>query len=171
MPLGFHEDILLRAMTRLRVHREDLVYVVTCSPLVGGVKLKKHLELTANLVKHLVETRFPPYTIRDVLPEVFKYIDPIDFTYTIGLLHGVGKASMYYLEHYVESLKRPKGEFGEKISFPYHECALALMMLHAIDMHATELDEASLAGMDLCARIISRHHSAMPDRHTTRIRP
>ena len=38
MPLGFHEDILLRAMTRLRVHREDLVYVVTCSPLVGAVK-------------------------------------------------------------------------------------------------------------------------------------
>jgi CRISPR/Cas system-associated endonuclease Cas3-HD len=133
--------------------------------LVGGVKLEKHLELTAILVKHLVETRFPPYTIRDVLPEVFKYIDPIDFAYTIGLLHDVGKASMYYLEHYVESLKRSKGEIGEKISFPYHEFALALIMLHAIDMHATELDEASLVGMDLSARIISRHHSAMPDRH------
>jgi len=38
MPLGFHEDILLRSMTHLRVHRDDVVYVVTCSPLVGAVK-------------------------------------------------------------------------------------------------------------------------------------
>jgi len=38
MPLGFHEDILLRAMTNLRVHRGDLVYVITCSPIVGAVK-------------------------------------------------------------------------------------------------------------------------------------
>jgi len=133
--------------------------------LVGDVELKNHLELTASLVRRLVETRFPLCTIRNILPEVFKRVDPVDFAYTIGLLHDIGKASTYYLENYIKSLKRPKGEFIEKISFPYHEFALALMMLHTIDVHATELDEASLAGMDLCARIISRHHSAMPDRH------
>jgi len=38
MPLGFHEDILLRAMLNLRVHGGDSVYVVTCGPLVGAVK-------------------------------------------------------------------------------------------------------------------------------------
>jgi len=38
MPLGFHEDILLRSMTRLRVQRGDVVYVITCSPLIGAVK-------------------------------------------------------------------------------------------------------------------------------------
>jgi len=38
MPIGFHEDILLRSMMRLRVHRDDLVYVITCSPVAGAVK-------------------------------------------------------------------------------------------------------------------------------------
>jgi CRISPR locus-related DNA-binding protein len=38
MPLGFHEDILLRAMLNLRVRGGDFVYVVTCGPLVGAVK-------------------------------------------------------------------------------------------------------------------------------------
>jgi hypothetical protein len=38
MPLGFHEDILLRAMLNLCVRGGDSVYVVTCGPLVGAVK-------------------------------------------------------------------------------------------------------------------------------------
>jgi len=38
MPIGFHEDILLRAMMRLRVGQGDIVYVITCSPIIGAVK-------------------------------------------------------------------------------------------------------------------------------------
>ncbi len=38
MPLGFHEDILLRALNSMRARGGDVVYVLTCGPLVGAVK-------------------------------------------------------------------------------------------------------------------------------------
>ncbi|MGB9808483.1 MAG: CRISPR-associated CARF protein Csa3 [Caldanaerobacter sp.] len=38
MPIGFHEDIILRAMNHLHVKEEDTVYTVTCGPLTGAVK-------------------------------------------------------------------------------------------------------------------------------------
>lgn len=37
-PLGFHEDILLRSLIAFRVNRSDVVYAVTCKPVVGAVK-------------------------------------------------------------------------------------------------------------------------------------
>lgn len=37
-PLGFHEDIVLRFLTAHGAGRGDLVYVVTCGPVVGAVK-------------------------------------------------------------------------------------------------------------------------------------
>jgi CRISPR locus-related DNA-binding protein len=37
-PLGFHEDILLRSLTRLGARSGDLVLVVTCLPMVSAVK-------------------------------------------------------------------------------------------------------------------------------------
>jgi CRISPR locus-related DNA-binding protein len=38
MPLGFHEDILLRALNSMGARGGDVVYVLTCGPLVGAVK-------------------------------------------------------------------------------------------------------------------------------------
>ncbi len=37
-PLGFHEDILIRALIQLRASRLDRLLVVSCKPLVGGVR-------------------------------------------------------------------------------------------------------------------------------------
>ena len=134
--------------------------------LASSVELEKHSKLTASIMKRLVETRFSPSVIRNILPEVFRRVDPVDFAYTIGLLHDVGKASTYYLERYVSTLlEGPREELVEKLSFPYHEVVLALIMLHATEARGAELDETSLAAIDLGAKVVSRHHSAMPDRH------
>jgi len=38
LPLGFHEDFLLRVLHEHRVSSGDVVYVLTCSPLAGGVR-------------------------------------------------------------------------------------------------------------------------------------
>jgi CRISPR/Cas system-associated endonuclease Cas3-HD len=116
-------------------------------------------------MRRLVETRFSPSVIRNILPEVFRRVDPVDFAYTIGLLHDVGKASTYYLERYKALLEGSREELVEKLSFPYHEVVLALIVLHAAEARGAELDETSLAAIDLGAKAISRHHSAMPDRH------
>lgn len=37
-PLGFHEDFLLRALVKYRVQVGDVVLIITCEPVVGGVK-------------------------------------------------------------------------------------------------------------------------------------
>lgn len=37
-PLGFHEDILVRALIQLRASRLDRFLVVSCKPLTGGVR-------------------------------------------------------------------------------------------------------------------------------------
>ncbi|MEM4717796.1 MAG: CRISPR-associated CARF protein Csa3 [Desulfurococcaceae archaeon] len=37
-PLGFHEDFLLRSLVEFKAVNRDIVYTVTCSPLIGGVK-------------------------------------------------------------------------------------------------------------------------------------
>ncbi|MFZ8783040.1 MAG: hypothetical protein ACO2OR_03540 [Desulfurococcaceae archaeon] len=134
--------------------------------LVSSVELEKHSRLTASTMRRLVEARFSPSVIRNILPEVFGRVDPVDFAYMIGLLHDVGKASTYYLERYVSTLlEGSRGGLNGKLSFPYHEVVLALIMLHAAEARGAELDEVSLAAMDLGAKVISRHHSAMPDRH------
>jgi CRISPR-associated endonuclease Cas3-HD len=134
--------------------------------LVVNVKLEEHSKLTASIMKRLVETRFSPSVIRNILPEVFRRVDPVDFAYTIGLLHDIGKASTYYLERYVSTLlERSREELDKKLSFPYHEVVLALIMLHATEARGAELNETSLAAIDLGAKVVSRHHSAMPDRH------
>ena len=36
--LGFHEDVLLRFLSRFAARRDDVLLVVTCSPVAGSVK-------------------------------------------------------------------------------------------------------------------------------------
>lgn len=37
-PLGYHEDFVLRSLVEFRAGTGDVVYVVTCTPVVGAVK-------------------------------------------------------------------------------------------------------------------------------------
>ncbi|MEM4004867.1 MAG: CRISPR-associated CARF protein Csa3 [Desulfurococcaceae archaeon] len=37
-PLGFHEDFILRSLVKFKATSSDIVYVVTCSPVIGAVK-------------------------------------------------------------------------------------------------------------------------------------
>jgi len=121
------------------------------------VSLRDHLVRVADLTKLIIEERFTLRVLHGLLPELFAGIDALNLAYVIGLLHDLGKASKYYIESFT-------GKAGSRLGFPYHELSIPLHMFHAAQS-SSELDEQSLAAIHIVAKVISRHHSAMPGRH------
>jgi CRISPR-associated endonuclease Cas3-HD len=143
-----------------------LAYAKCDGKLLKDVSLRDHLMLTASLSTCLYKTRFKTSTsnLRGELGKFVKNIDLEDFIYTIGFLHDLGKASMYYYETFIKRWKNYG--FVEELTFPYHEHVVSAIL--EMIAYREEEDEIFKAECDLMAKVISRHHSAMEDRHPLR---
>jgi len=134
--------------------------------LTGRVRLIDHLVLTACLQNCLLSDRLNVEIIlsRD-LGKLLEEVNFEDLHYTIGLLHDLGKASLYYLDSFISTLtKQFKANEVKPIElkFPEHEHVISLLLEKLALLEHREVFKALY---DLIAKIISRHHTAMPGRH------
>jgi len=144
-----------------------LAYAKCDGKLLKSVPLRDHLVSTASLSTCLYKSRFKTFTnnLRGELGKFVKNVDFEDLIYTIGVLHDLGKASMYYYEVFAKRWK--DHGFVEELTFPYHEHVVSAI-LEIIAYREVE-DEIFKAECDLMAKVISRHHSAMEKRHPLRL--
>lgn len=134
--------------------------------LRGVVPIKKHLEATACLMNCVLKERLNVViALRGPLGKLLKGIDVEDLFYTIGLLHDLGKASAYYLEGFINKLTIHSDKV-HKLSFPSHEYVISVILENLVKK---EREEKLKAVLDLLAKTISRHHTAMINRHPARI--
>jgi len=144
-----------------------LAYAKCDGRLLKSVPLRDHLMLTASLSTCLYKTRFKTFTnnLRGELGKFIKNIDLEDFIYTIGFLHDLGKASIHYYEAFAKKWK--DHGFVEELTFPHHEHVVSAIL--EMIAYREEEDEIFKAECDLMAKVISRHHSAMENRHPLRL--
>lgn len=149
---------------------------VSCSKL-QAVNLKEHLVSTARLVIELFSERL------DYLEQRYKDAEQCigsikDIAYLAGLLHDLGKASVYYLNTFIKKTagssyrSRPLEECQEsKLQFTYHEYIAPIIIIYALrnelSSHAMDSSEARRMknAYYTISRIIVRHHAAMAGRH------
>lgn len=127
----------------------DLIYV----------DLERHSASTAALLMYLFSDRLR------FLGEAYKYyehqVGPLrDIAYTAGLLHDFGKSSTYYLERWFNERSKRK----DKITFPYHEHVISLVILQVAYSSGAESTE-EINAYKVVSRVIARHHSAINERH------
>jgi CRISPR-associated endonuclease Cas3-HD len=125
------------------------------------VKLLDHNVLTGMLIQQVLKDRIKVLerSVLNVLPlQEFSQLDMIEIGYIVGLIHDLGKASPYYLERNFSRYNEDKFE----LSFLGHEHVIALILSQ---LAINEVDIKFKLIYDLLAKIISRHHSAMPTRH------
>lgn len=131
------------------------------------VDLKDHLVRTAHAVVRLFANRIR--YLSWVCKHLEDLLGPVEaLAFLVGLLHDLGKASTYYLNNY---LGRSSKDRLPKITFGLHE-HIASLLLSSIGYKV--LDSTSTYDIDVLkvsracivlARVIARHHAAMPNRH------
>lgn len=124
------------------------------------VDLQSHLVRTAEKVRRLFEGE------AEVLENSVKracalQVKLIEVAHTAALLHDIGKASLYYLEHFRRTYAQQA-----KLSFRLHEHATAALVEHAARLSE---DEAFKEAARLVSRVVARHHSAMKGRGPSEI--
>lgn len=128
------------------------------------IQLERHLESTAYLAVQLFKNRFGALTkalTKEFVEEFIEKSNMEDIVFAVGLLHDLGKASLYYYENFI---KHP----GREVSFQGHEHVISCIL----EKIATDKqDKLFKAQCDLIAKIISRHHSAMEKRHPIKFDP
>lgn len=146
-----------------------LAYAKCNGILLKAIPLREHLELTASLSTCLFRERFR--VLRSILSgELIKLRDIIDLeelVYTIGLLHDLGKASTRYYEVFAKHVKSSRSTI--ELRFYGHEHITSCLIEMAILFERE--DEMFIAACDLLSKVISRHHSAMEERHPLSFSP
>lgn len=128
------------------------------------IPLVEHLNKTALLSKELFTSRIR--VLNNIYNKYKCCMGSIEeILYISGLLHDYGKLSNYYLKkRYIDILeKKPNA----KLTFYLHEYVTPLLLLE-LAYREIENPDQNLALVNACrviARVIARHHSAIPYRH------
>lgn len=147
------------------VKRVEESWPVAYAEYKGNViePLFDHLQLTALLSVKLFEERIKVIESRTGIKGL------VEAMYTAGLLHDLGKSSTYFLESFKKGAKVDfKKEGNAKVSFMRHELAAGIILENSI-MSSDLDDEETRRLIRIIARVITRHHAAMIDRHPARI--
>jgi len=150
---------------------------VSCSSNLHAVTLEEHLVSTAQLIVELFSERL------NYLERRYKSAEHCigslrEMAYLTGLLHDLGKASVYYMNNFIaKTVGGPRrSEHQEKcrenkLQFVYHEYVAPLIIIHTLhnelSSHARDRSEiyAMINTYYTISRVIARHHAAMTERH------
>jgi CRISPR-associated endonuclease Cas3-HD len=151
------------------MHKWPLAYAKCNGRSLKAIPLRDHLKLTASLSTCLLAERFKQ--LRGILNrDLIKLRDVVDLeelVYMIGLLHDLGKASIQYYEVFAKQVKSSQSLV--ELRFHGHEHIISCL-IETLTLLERE-DEVFIAVCDLLAKVISRHHSAMEERHPLRFTP
>ncbi|MEM1612416.1 MAG: CRISPR-associated endonuclease Cas3'' [Desulfurococcaceae archaeon] len=150
---------------------------VSCSSNLHAVTLEEHLVSTAQLIVELFSERL------NYLERRYKSAEHCigslrEMAYLTGLLHDLGKASVYYMNKFIaKTVGGPRrSEHQEKcrenkLQFVYHEYVAPLIIIHTLhnELSSHARDRSGIYAMIntyyTISRVIARHHAAMTERH------
>lgn len=132
------------------------------------VSLEEHLVNTAEFIGKLFNDRLK--VIAKSYEKQRICTGPIiDVAYVVGLLHDIGKSSVYYLNDFLNRLKNSSGQ--SRLTFRYHEHVISLILAIIAYEKASSppVSSEDINTYRLLARVIARHHVAMSERHPSKI--
>ncbi|MEM4569731.1 MAG: CRISPR-associated endonuclease Cas3'' [Desulfurococcaceae archaeon] len=168
-------DTLVRA---LRCKWPVAYAEVSCNNDLHAVTLKEHLVFTAQLIVELFSDRLNYLERRYKIAE--DRIGSVrEIAYLTGLLHDLGKASVYYMNSFARGLIHIHGKHHEtcqkkKLSFRYHEHIAPLIINFTIHNKYSNIRDAKKDFMVIdiyrtVSRVIARHHATMTGRHPSEL--